>query len=196
MYYSHHAGEELRFKELIELPEVIQLSSGRAGIQTEIGMRSKCMFINRVSPKGLSGKGVTLGPAAPVVQGGARLAVFTLSGARAAPSLHTSTLLLRAEQMEGPECVCVSNTAGAPGRPPVLLAGLGHSHGAARGIWQTHLGSVRGVSQWPDGATEQSQMWTQRSCILHAELQDLAFNGAGDALGHNRSWPSGSASHL
>lgn len=65
MHYSHCAGEELRFKELIDLPEVIQPISCGAWIQTEIGLISKSMFINSVSPRGLSGKGVTLDPGCP-----------------------------------------------------------------------------------------------------------------------------------
>lgn len=58
MYYSYCIGDKLRLKKLIEWPKVTRLISGSAGFQTQICMMSKSMFINTVSPKDLSNKGV------------------------------------------------------------------------------------------------------------------------------------------
>lgn len=134
MYYSYCIGDKLRLKKLIEWP-VTRLISGSARFQTQICMMSKSMFINIVSPKDLSNKGVkNSGSGLPAMfMGETLLFLFILPGAYPALSEYTQPFFSLGKAGGGAgACASLFNTAETSVLPPVFLAGLGHSQVCCR----------------------------------------------------------------
>lgn len=85
---------------MTDLPEVILLIIGKAGFQIQVGVMSKSVSINMVSPKDLSHKDVKSSRSglSELRRDGTLLIVFIFPRAHPAPSQYTPALLGRAER--------------------------------------------------------------------------------------------------